>query len=287
MKSLRRAFLPFWCSSEVDYDSDSDKELIGCSVPATEHMVMCLGQKDSELETFRRLIEDLYPTGIISIVSDTWDFWKVLTEHAPALKSKIMARKPNEIGLNKVVFRPDSGDPETIICGDLNAPAGSPANLGAVRVLWDEFGGTETETGHKLLDEHVGLIYGDSITLERANNILKRLESMGFASGNIVFGIGSFTYQYITRDTFGFAMKATYGKVGEEERELFKDPITDSGIKKSAKGLLRVERECDDFVLHDQQTPEQEAKGELVEVFRDGILLVEQSFSEIRERLSD
>lgn len=142
-----------------------------------------------------------------------------------------------------MVFRPDSGDPVKIICGDPEAPLGTPENKGAVECLWDVFGGTLTSTGHRLLDSHVGLIYGDSITLPRAQEILDRLEAKGFASGNIVFGIGSHTYQYVTRDTFGTAMKATWGKVDGEARILQKSPKTDSGMKFSARGLLRIERD--------------------------------------------
>ena len=134
-----------------------------------------------------------------------------------------------------------------------------PAYKGAVQCLWEIFGGTETDQGYKVLNERVGLIYGDSITLERALNILQGLEAKGYASNNLVFGIGSYTYNYLTRDTFGFAVKATWGQVNGVPRELFKDPITDSGIKKSAKGLLRVEKTEDGFVLFDQQTMETRA----------------------------
>lgn len=268
------------------YNADSANGPIGVSVPATEHSVMCMGTKDDEIETFRRLIEDLYPTGIVSIVADTWDFWQVITEFTAALKGKILARKPNALGLGKVVFRPDSGDPVKIICGDADAPAGSPAHKGAVQCLWDVFGGTETATGHKVLHERVGLIYGDSITLERAKRILDGLAAKGFASSNVVLGIGSYTYQYMTRDSFGFAMKATWGQVNGEGRPIFKDPITDSGLKKSAKGLLRVEREGDDFVLYDEQTKEQEEQGAMTPVFRDGKLLLDDSLEAIRARLA-
>jgi nicotinamide phosphoribosyltransferase len=158
---------------------------------------------------------------------------------------------------------------------------------GAVQVLWETFGGTETSTGYKMLDSHVGLIYGDSITLERAKAILERLEAKGFASGNVVFGIGSYTYEYVTRDTFGFAMKATAGSVNGELREIFKDPATDSGTKKSAKGLLRVEFENGSYVLYDQQTPEQEEQGCLQTVFKDGKLFNGQTLGEIRQRLKN
>jgi len=126
--------------------------------------------------------------------------------------------------LAKTVFRPDSGDPVKVICGDVDAEPGSPEYKGAVECLWKTFGGTETDKGYKLLNERVGLIYGDSITLERAKAILEQLEAKGFASTNIVFGIGSYTYQYLTRDNFGFAMKATWGQVDGEGREIFKDP---------------------------------------------------------------
>lgn len=256
---------------------------IGGSVPATEHSVMCMGGKESELETFRRLISTLYPSGVISIVSDSWDFWKVITEYAYELRYVISDRQPDALGLAKVVFRPDSGDPVKIICGD---PTGSgPAYRGAVECLWDIFGGTITSTGHKLLNQRVGIIYGDSITLDRAQAIMDSLERKGFASGNIVFGIGSYTYQHVTRDTFGHAYKSTWGVVNNEPREIFKDPITGDGLKKSAKGLLRVEKVGKDYVLYDQQTSDEEAGGLLQTVFLNGRLTNFQSLTDIRAHL--
>lgn len=265
---------------EEYYHADAELEMIGGSVPATEHSVMCMGMQDGELATFKRLINDLYPNGIVSIVSDTWDFWKVITEYTVILKQDILKRD------GKVVIRPDSGDPVKIVIGDPEAPDGSPEYKGAIECLWDVFGGTVTQTGHKMLDSHIGLIYGDSITIERAQAILEGLEAKGFASGNIVFGVGSYTYQYTTRDSLGFAMKATSGIVNGERRDIFKDPKTDSGTKKSAKGLLRIEREGDNFVLYDQQTEEQETQGVLECVFLDGDLLQSVTLSEIRQRLN-
>lgn len=251
--------------ASIDYAEEyyNATGVVGVSVPATEHSVMCMGTEDSELETFKRLICELYPSGVVSIVSDTWDFWRVITEFTVALKSEILARQPNALGLAKLVFRPDSGDPVKIICGDPDAEVGSPAYKGAVECLWEVFGGTTTDQGYKVLNERVGLIYGDSITLDRAQRILEGLEAKGFASNNLVFGIGSFTYNYLTRDTFGFAVKATWGQVNGVGRELFKDPITDSGVKKSAKGLLRIEGSLNGFTLFDEQTAEQEQGGAL------------------------
>lgn len=279
----------------------------------------------AELRVFKRLINQVYPSGIVSIVSDTWDFWDVVTNKAQTLKDDIMARD------GKVVFRPDSGDPADILCGfpyvtfnsetnymDLTQMAQFAASgkhvayfidvatgkgyhttptfittevdprviKGAVQCLWEIFGGTQTSRGYKVLDSHVGLIYGDSITLEVAQDILKRLEKKGFASCNVVFGIGSFTYQYITRDTLGYAVKATAGIVNGEYRELFKDPKTGDGIKKSAKGKLRVTLENGELVLHDQQDHIFESTDDLLQpIFLNGKRLRHTSLAEIRQRL--
>lgn len=264
------------------YGPIPDGYLIDGSVAATEHSVMCAGGKENELQTFERLL-DLYPSGIVSVVSDTWDLWEVITKTLPQIKDRIMSRE------GKLVIRPDSGNPVDIICGDPSATPGSPAHKGVVELLWDVFGGSRTSTGHRILDSHIGCIYGDSITTDRATQITDRLATKDFASANVVFGIGSYTYQYCTRDTFGFAMKATWCKVDGEGRDLFKQPKTDSGMKNSAKGRLAVLYDIlkDDFSLINQATPEQEAASLLRPQWRDGKLLVRQTFPEIRQRLAE
>jgi nicotinamide phosphoribosyltransferase len=263
---------------EEYYNANSDLELIGGSVAATEHSVMCMGTTEGEYETFKRLICEIYPKGIVSIVSDTWDLWKVLTDYLPRLKQEIISRQ------GKVVVRPDSGDPVDIICGNPNGKT-EQEKKGVIELLWDVFGGSTNAKGFKELIPQIGAIYGDSITVERATNICERLKAKGFASTNVVLGIGSFTYQYNTRDTFGFAMKATYGEVNGDGREIFKDPITDDGTKKSAKGLMKIELEDGKYKLVDQVSWAQEQQGELKEVFRDGKLLIDQNLADIRKRV--
>jgi len=265
---------------ETYYNANSDKELIGGSVAATEHSVMCMGTNVGEQETIKRLITEVYPNGIVSIVSDTWDLWKVLTEYLPNLKKEVLARN------GKVVIRPDSGNPVHIICGNPDGKT-DKEKKGVIELLWETFGGMTNALGYKELDSHIGAIYGDSITIERATEICERLKQKGFASTNIVLGIGSFTYQYNTRDTFGFAMKATYGEVDLEGREIFKDPITDDGVKKSAKGLLKIELESGEYKLYDQVTWEEEKKGELREIYRDGKLLINENLANIRARIKE
>ena len=259
------------------YEGKKCVPFVGCSVPATEHSVMCLGGKLTEVETYRKLL-GMYPTGIVSIVSDTWDYWNVVTNTLKELKDEILARQPDSIGLCKTVIRPDSGCPEDIICGtrynrvigfnpekyteddwkemvaeemneifceELNAEephfedtrgwqygnryfevtytpdlgrhdkqyyfvdnygstvskcefkefTPTPEQKGSLECLWEIFGGEINEKGYKVLDPHIGLIYGDSITPKRCLEILERMEEKGFASCNIVLGIGSATYQ--------------------------------------------------------------------------------------------
>jgi nicotinamide phosphoribosyltransferase len=259
------------------YGANADKELIGCSVPATEHSIMCLGGKETEEETYRRLITEVYPKGIVSIVSDTWDYFQVLDKTIRGLKDVIMARD------GKVVVRPDSGNPVKIICGDPDAPEGSLQRKGTIEILWEIFGGTVNSKGFKQLDPHIGCIYGDSITLDRCQAICNGLALKGFASTNMVYGIGSYTYQYTTRDTFGFAVKATYGIVNGVAVEMFKEPKTDNGIKNSAKGLLRVNA---DLTLSESVTPEEEAQGLLETVFLEGRMVKTYTLQEIRNRLA-
>lgn len=270
---------------EKYYGADVERELVGGSVPATEHAVMCAGgggreNPSQELSTYRRLLTEVYPTGIISIVSDTWDFWQVVRYFLRHLKSVILGRN------GKLVIRPDSGDPVKILVGDPESDQ-PLARAGLIEALWDIFGGTTTATGHRVLDPHIGAIYGDSITLERQREILDGLAAKGFASSNMVLGIGSFSYQYNTRDTLGFAMKATHCTVNGKERLLYKEPKTDPG-KKSHRGLIAVQwdKERQDYIAKFPATrDEEENRNELLTVFEDGRLIAPQTLAEIRNRI--
>lgn len=250
----------------------------GGSVPATEHSVMCAGEQDNELETFRHLIEDVYPSGIVSVVSDTWDLWRVLTEYVPALKEKILARN------GKLVIRPDSGDPVNIICGDPDPNTTrnpESARKGTLRLLAEAMG----TDGHGHINK-AGAIYGDSITLERADAILKRtVRELHLSPYNMVFGIGSYTYEYVTRDTYGFAMKATAVRRGGNLVNIFKNPVTDSGEKKSLKGIPAVYKDSKGYFVRDEQKPEELDNCAFRKVFSNGKLLIEYSFDDIRQRV--
>ena len=306
------------------YNADYTTQLVGTSVPATEHSTMSSNievikhsldvtgkwvtpankslstdmlQFDSSHTNTQRLAEiayvwylitEVYPTGVISIVADTFDFWYMMEFGIKVLKPVIESRKPNSLGLAKVVFRPDSGNPVDIICGIGTTPDLSIPNCiekGAIECLWDVFGGTTNDKGYKTLSPCVGLIYGDSITLERQDTILKKLADKKFASDNIVLGLGSYTYQYSTRDTLGFAMKATYCEVDGKPHNIYKDPATDDGTKKSPKGLLQVKEIDGNLMLSDQCTWSEEQDSLLQTVYCNGETIKETSLQEIRERL--
>ena len=346
--------IPAIVGAEMYYDADLTKELVGTSVPATEHSIMSSFGRDEEA-AFNTII-DRIPTGFVSIVSDTYDFWNVLSTIIPNLKDKIMARD------GRVVLRPDSGNPVDIICGTLHVDLNlnvfqktealslwdykeeieayvkgmvdtryhqrsfvtlhcdgefftipwnfnldtnvlfidydqieklddlTPEKKGAIQMLWETFGGTMSEQGYKMLDSHIGLLYGDAITLERARAIFDKLGAKGFASTNVVYGIGSFSYQYSTRDSLGYALKATYAKIDGKETFIQKDPKTDTAnLKKSLTGKVAVVRDEENGLkvidhLNDEQ--EEAFEGNLLQtIFKDGKVYNKITFAEVKKNL--
>jgi nicotinamide phosphoribosyltransferase len=278
---------------EQYYEADCETELIGGSVPASEHSVSSLGilnnlekyngnMEDAEYDLLHHLLTVVHPSGVFSYVSDTFDYWTLVTKILPRLKSVIMSRN------GKLVIRPDSGDPVKIVVGDDNHIIGSNEFKGSIQCLWDIFGGTVTPEGYKVLDSHIGLIYGDSITLDRQEQILGGLKNKGFASSNVVLGIGSYTYQYVTRDTYGFAMKATYGEVNGKPIIMYKDPKTDNGVKKSARGKVGVFRNSNGVIELRDNLSEHDVDSTnnlLKTVFENGRLKWTTSLKEIRNKL--
>jgi nicotinamide phosphoribosyltransferase len=394
------------------YD-EPDNEVAINSVNASEHSV-------STTKIFtcgeQQMIADWlvdFPKGILSIVSDTFDLWKLITEYLPANKEAIMARD------GKLVIRPDSGDPVDIICGtdkpivseyssyvtgytngklirkartvkevisnfkdespklyeiairiankEVNVEDGiyssqitdnqqgvynyfevknseivsigeerireggwywfsgekdiyenipvikniktpdkhkTSAQKGVIELLWDIFGGTINEQGYKVLDPHIGAIYGDSITIDRQVQIYERLAAKGFASTNIVLGVGSYTYQMNTRDTLGFAAKGAWFEVEERNQDdlfdqggpkigdmikvgydIFKDPVTDNGTKKSLKGRCAVHLVDGEYVVKTQCTEQEEKEGLLHTIYEDGKFYNQTTLTEIRKRI--
>lgn len=263
------------------YGADADSLIMG-SVPASEHSVACsFGlSEEGELEYLGNMF-DLYPTGIVSIVSDTSNIYTMVTDRAMKLKERILSRPEG----SKTVFRPDSGNPEKVLCGDPDAEVGSREWKGVVRLLDETFGSSENEKGYKVLHPKVGVIYGDGMYIERYLKVLSRLKEMGYSAQNLVIGVGGILRNH-SRDTLGFTQKAVYAEIGGVAVELQKDPVTDSK-KKSHKGMVALIIENGEYRTIDQCTEEEERASLLQVVFKDGKAVNSPIFSEVKARVSE
>lgn len=264
---------------DMMYDAHSVENGIGLGAVSTEHSVMGANYAiDGDEITFvKRLLTELYPNTSFSMVSDTYDYWNMIDNILPACKEEIM----NHNG--KLLVRPDSGDIVEI-------------SVLSVLRLWEHFGGTVNEKGYKVLDPHIGIIYGDGCTLANVEKIWQELEKHGFAANNILFGVGAFCFHgffednrliVLTRDTFGIAMKATYGEVGPTCFPIYKDPKTDTAnLKKSHKGCIAVTGTSGNYEVIDEFIgPVDEDKTALKTVFIDGHLVKDVFYQEVRNNL--
>jgi nicotinamide phosphoribosyltransferase len=243
----------------------------GYSVPASEHSVACSFGKDFEDEYFMNMLKT-YSSGIVSIVSDTYDVFNFVSTMSNRHKQAILDRD------GCVVFRPDSGDAIEVLSK-------------LIDILWDCFGGTYVK-GFKLLDSHVRLIQGDGIDRKTLLLIMKMLISKGYSIDNIVFGSGGGLLQKFDRDTCKFAIKASYGERIVNGKlisfNISKDPITSKG-KRSKAGMLKLIKTTDDnsfrTISSADMTKEMfdSYEDELEVVFENGEILREQTFDEIRK----
>nr|DAG13258.1 MAG TPA: putative nicotinate phosphoribosyltransferase [Caudoviricetes sp.] len=279
---LNTATVPTIPYLEKNYFCDCTKESVAYGSPSTEHSVMCSNYAvdGDEITLLRRLLTEIYPSTSFSAVLDSYDYWNIIDNILPQLKTEIM----NHNGC--MLMRGDSGDCVEVVTK-------------TVFKLWEEFGGTINSKGYKVLDPHVKAIYGDSITVQRCEEIYKILMENGFSCSNVALGVGSFSFQCIeedgflkpfTRDTFSSCIKATYCEIDGKPFPIFKNP-KDGGFKKSQKGCCRVYTRCDGSIYYEdeltwEQATDYEKRGNmLIPVFKDGELLKEQSLKEIRDRL--
>lgn len=315
------------------YNWDYEKEgMLAGTIEATEHSVASSNimyeqatrgcdLEEAEYHYLKRYITEVYPTGYVAFVADTFDFYRTVYNILPRLKEEVLARD------GKLVIRPDSFEPIYGLCGinlprieegtdvnwedvlaeddvyrfrndtdivtvqcnadgilDITSQEMTPEELGTIQILWNTFGGNVNELGYRELDSHIGVIYGDGISNSIADEIFRQLAKNGFASTTLVIGIGAGTYQWNSRDTLGIAYKATQITTSDVgEIDIYKDPV--GGFKTSAKGLLAVNKVEGKWVLTEQATKQQELDSEMETVFKDGVL-VDISFSEIRNNFT-
>lgn len=277
---LNTATVPTIPYLEEMYNCDCTKEPVAFGSPSTEHSVMCsnYAADGDEITLLRRLLTKIYPNTSFSAVLDSYDYWNIIDNVLPQLKPEIMAHN------GCMLMRGDSGD-----CVDVVTKT--------VFKLWEHFGGTINSKGYKVLDPHVKAIYGDSITVQRCEEVYKILMENGFACSNVALGVGSFSFQCIeedgilkpfTRDTFSSCIKATYCEIDGVPTPIFKNP-KEGGFKKSQKGCCRVyvndrnEINFEDGL--DWITASKDETNLLQPIFIDGKMVREQSLVEIRSTL--
>jgi len=282
---VNTATVPAILFLENYYNSDCEKEPVAFGAISTEHSVMNSNYAVDGNETamVKRLLRDIYPANGFSMVSDSYDYWNMVDFIIPACKEDILEHG-GYIGI-----RGDSGDPVEI-------------TTETVRRLWKTFGGSVNTKGYKVLDPHIKVIYGDSITPQRAESIYKILVEEGFACNNVLLGVGSFSLQCLeqdgelkpfTRDTFGIAIKATYCEVDGKPIQIFKDPKTDTGnFKRSQRGMCVVYKDENGNLNYRDGYDAAAVNsfgGEnlLKPVFRDGKMVKEQTLQEIRNILHE
>ena len=263
------------------YSAECAKNHIGIGAVSLEHATVCanLAVCETEENLLRRLLTTVYKDTSFSYVSDTFDYWSLINDTLPKLRKEIEEHNC------KFLVRPDSGDIVDI-------------SVKTVQKLWEIFGGTVNAKGYKELNPRVGIIYGDGCQYEKIKEIWTRLESLEFAANTILFGVGAFSFTAmctpddgmvcLTRDTFGFAMKSTDCVIDGQEYTIQKNPKTDQNhLKKSHKGLCYVTKEDGEFVCHDGYTSETIPENSLLTtVFKDGKLVREDTFIDIRNRLN-
>lgn len=276
---LNTATVPTIPYLEENYNCDCTKEPVAFGSPSTEHSVMCSNYAiDGDEETLlKRLLTEIYPNTSFSAVLDSYDYWNVIDNILPKLKKEILEHN------GCMLMRGDSGDCVEVVTQ-------------TVFKLWDMFGGTINSKGYKVLDPHVKAIYGDSITVQRCEQIYQILMDNGFACSNVALGVGSFSFQCIeedgilkpfTRDTFSSCIKATCCEINGIPYPIFKNP-KDGGFKKSQKGCCIVGKVNDKLVYRDGYSWEEACDNDynlLSTIFKDGVMVKEQSLSEIRNRL--
>lgn len=277
---LNTATVPTIPYLEANYNCDCTKEPVAFGSPSTEHSVMCSNYAvDGDEETLlRRLLTEIYPNTSFSAVLDSYDYWNVIDNILPRLKKEILEHN------GCMLMRGDSGECVEVVTQ-------------TVFKLWDMFGGTINSKGYKVLNPHVKAIYGDSITVQRCEKIYQILMENGFACSNVALGVGSFSFQCIeedgelkpfTRDTFSSCIKATYCEIDGNPTPIFKNP-KDGGFKKSQKGCCVVYRQPpnDTITYLDGLTWNEVGWTDnlLQPVFKDGIMIKEQTLSEIRDTL--
>ncbi|MEO1595615.1 MAG: nicotinate phosphoribosyltransferase [Pseudomonadota bacterium] len=247
-----------------DYGAD----MPGFSIPAAEHSTITCWGRDREGAAYANMLDQFAgPQKTVAVVSDSYDLFDAIER---LWGGELRERVINSGGT--VVVRPDSGNPADIVCE-------------SIRRLMDRFGYRENSKGFLVLPDYIRVIQGDGISPAEIQRILAVMKIHRLSADNVAFGMGGELLQNVNRDTMQFAMKASAIRIDGAWSDVYKDPVTDRG-KRSKRGRLALVESGNSV-----ETIRLEALGErpnlLRPVYRNGELLVDAPFQEIRTRLHE
>jgi nicotinamide phosphoribosyltransferase len=237
------------------------EEMAGFSIPAAEHSTITSWGRENEADAMENML-DQFPEGLVAVVSDSFDIYKACSDiWGGKLKEKVLKRN------GTLIIRPDSGHPPEVIRNVLN-------------ILGDKFGYETNSKGFKVLNPKVRVIQGDGVEFAMINRILEDMKIEGWSADNIAFGMGGALLQKLNRDTQKFAFKCSYVEVGDESRDVYKQPITDDGKRSKAGQLKLIRKEDGSFDTLNRGVGYE--KDLLETVFLNGEIVKEYTFEEVR-----
>jgi len=241
------------------------EESAGFSIPAAEHSTITSWGRMHEADAYRNMLEK-FPTGLVAVVSDSYNVYEACKHlWGEELHDEVLARD------GTLVVRPDSGNPPDVVVVVLN-------------ILGSRFGYTVNEKGYKVLNPKVRVIQGDGIDYEMLDKILAAMKIAKWSADNVAFGSGGGLLQKVNRDTQKFAFKCSWIEVDGVGRDVMKDPVTDPGKRSKAGRLVLVKVDNVYKTMSEEQAASMGLENELVVVFKDGELMVDHTFAEIRAR---
>ena len=244
------------------YDGENAGHYMGYSVPAAEHSTVTAWGEHGELDAYRHILQE-FPSGIVSVVSDSWDIYQACERLWGGQLHNYVWSGQNSGRV--LVVRPDSGNPVEVVPNVLD-------------ILGKQFGSSVNHAGYKMLPSFLRVIQGDGITRESLSRICDAVMDRGWSIANMVFGSGGGLLQSVNRDTQRFAMKCSAIKTSGDDQwiDVFKRPATDPG-KNSKRGYLFL---SSDFKTH--AIPEY---GDILKpVFKNGEIIERTTLASIRGR---
>ncbi len=236
------------------------------SIPAAEHSTVVTWGKEHEGDAYANMLKHFAKKGkLVSVVSDSYDIWNALKEIWGVRLKQDVIDNPGVL-----VIRPDSGDPAIIVTKTID-------------ILFDIFGSTVNEKGYRVLPKNLRIIQGDGVNLHTIGECLEAMKQKKQSAENIAFGMGGALLQKLDRDTQEFAMKANAIQRNGKWHDVYKSPLTNMA-KASKPGRLALVHDAEVGFRTIRFEELRNQKNVLIPVFKNGEVLKEWSFKEIRER---